>query len=109
VGFLNDDLQVLYLCIISLLCVTTVIEYYAFLAQCMCEMNTYRAAHVCPHDSIYEPLDGHGCNLVWKLCHWGLLYNLTFQFPAFSNTNMADEQTCEVRSTLSATSNRAIQ
>jgi hypothetical protein len=27
-------------------------------------------------------------------------YNRTFQFPKIGNTNMADEQTCEVESTL---------
>jgi hypothetical protein len=72
------------------------------------EMNAYRAGHVClsvrlcvcPHNSTREPLNGFGWILVWKLCHWGLPYNRTFQFSAIGNTNIADEQTREIGSTL---------
>jgi hypothetical protein len=68
------------------------------------EMNAYRAGHVCLsaclHDSTREPLDGFGRNLVWTLCHWGIPENRTFKFSTIGNTNMADEQTCQVGSTL---------
>jgi hypothetical protein len=76
------------------------------------EMNAYWARHIClsvrlpfrlsicPLDSTWEPLDGFGWNLVRTLCHWGLPWNLTSRFLTIDNTDMADEQTCEVGSTL---------
>jgi hypothetical protein len=64
------------------------------------EMNAYSGWSCLSVRIIRQPLDWFGWNMVWTLCHWGLPKNRMFQFPTIGNTNMADEQTCEVGSTL---------
>jgi hypothetical protein len=66
----------------------------------MHEINTYRADHVCPHVSNREPLDGILLNLVRTLCHWRLPQIGDFFFPVIRNTNMVDERTCDLGTTL---------
>jgi hypothetical protein len=69
------------------------------------ELNTYRAGNVvCPSVSPYvstpEVLEKLGLNFVWRLHQWVLLWNPTFQFLTIGNNKVADEETCEARSTL---------
>jgi hypothetical protein len=51
---------------------------------------------VCQHDSIREPLDGLGWNLVWVLCHSGLLQNRTFEYPTIGDNKITAEESREV-------------
>jgi hypothetical protein len=66
-------------------------------------VNLYKADHIClsvrlsQHENRSTDLDEMCCGRhATEICP----RNRTFQFPAFGNTVMADEETCEVGSTL---------
>jgi hypothetical protein len=44
------------------------LRYYAFFTR-----YAWNKMSVCPHDLTRESLDAYGWNLVWTLCHWGLI------------------------------------
>lgn len=78
-------------------------HYYALYKMCTKRTHIGLAMSVClsvHQNSTRKSLDGFEWNLVRTVWHWRLSYNHTSQIPTNGRTNMANERSCELVSTL---------